>query len=217
MLHLIIGGSGSGKSEYAEQCAVEMAKTKASSLKLFYVATMYHYPKADGTLDDETKMRIKKHQRQRAGKGFETIEQYTDIEEVLSNNGVYLLECMSNLLANEMYLEQGNLRQLEIDFDDFSLVDEYIVNPIKKAFCESMIDYINEDLNLDENNIASHVLSQNKHLVIVTNDVFSDGRYEQYDDSTKKYIRILGYINQKLAEVADKVTEVVAGIPIVVK
>jgi len=49
-------------------------------------------------------------------------------------------------------------------------------------------------------------------VVIVTNELFSDGM--QYDPSTEHYLRILGRINCRLAQMADRVYEVVAGIAI---
>lgn len=54
-----------------------------------------------------------------------------------------------------------------------------------------------------------------EHIVIVTNEVFSDG--DSYSSETMAYRKVLGGINQKIAEVSDVVIEVVAGIPVVVK
>ena len=57
--------------------------------------------------------------------------------------------------------------------------------------------------------------SQAKFLVIVTNEVFSDG--EEYSAETTEYMRMLGRMNQKLFAMADRVVEVVCGIPVVLK
>ncbi|MBP3505454.1 MAG: bifunctional adenosylcobinamide kinase/adenosylcobinamide-phosphate guanylyltransferase, partial [Lachnospiraceae bacterium] len=54
-----------------------------------------------------------------------------------------------------------------------------------------------------------------KDFIIVTNNVFEDGI--TYDETTMKYIKTMGCINQELAKMADKVIEVVVGIPIKVK
>lgn len=54
-----------------------------------------------------------------------------------------------------------------------------------------------------------------EHVVIVTNDVFTDGR--TYDNDTMDYLRRLGQINCLLAQRADAVIESVCGIPIVQK
>ena len=54
-----------------------------------------------------------------------------------------------------------------------------------------------------------------KDFIIVTNNVFEDGIV--YDETTMNYIRTMGCINQELVKMADKVIEVVVGIPIIVK
>ena len=59
------------------------------------------------------------------------------------------------------------------------------------------------------------MLKQCRHLVIVTNEVFSDGNV--YDSETMEYIRCLGMINAALAGMADQVIEVVCGIPVPLK
>lgn len=96
MVAVIIGGSGSGKSEYAEDMAVGL-----NSDSMVYIATMESF-------DEESRTRIIRHQRQRRGKGFETMECYTCLEKmVISKSGTVLLECMSNLVANELFSETG--------------------------------------------------------------------------------------------------------------
>jgi len=97
MFTLIIGGSGSGKSLLAETLAVR------SALPRLYVATME-------PTDEEGRRRVDRHRTQRAGKGFDTLECYTGLAgaaRALEKQGVVLLECMSNLLANEMFSPKG--------------------------------------------------------------------------------------------------------------
>ena len=53
------------------------------------------------------------------------------------------------------------------------------------------------------------------HVVVVTNEVFSDGR--TYDAGTMAYLRALGQLNQLLAQRADVVIESVCGIPVMRK
>lgn len=57
-----------------------------------------------------------------------------------------------------------------------------------------------------------NLLSQAKHVVIVTNEIFSDGIL--YEEESEQYKKELGQINQKLAEMAEEVVEVVYGIPV---
>lgn len=96
MLHLITGGSGSGKSAYAENCILNLGAGER-----IYIATMYPF-------DEESKQRVKRHQQMRSEKNFRTIECYTDLSHLmLPDNAQVLLECMSNLTANEMYQQDG--------------------------------------------------------------------------------------------------------------
>ena len=96
MMILVTGGSGSGKSAYAEDRVLSLGDGRR-----IYIATMYPF-------DLESKRRIDRHRRMRAGKGFETVERYTNLKElVLPKDSTVLLECMSNLAANEMFNEDG--------------------------------------------------------------------------------------------------------------
>ena len=57
--------------------------------------------------------RIKKHRKMRQGKGFETYEQPVHIEKLLKeipdlSKVNVLLECMSNLVGNEMYAPENS-------------------------------------------------------------------------------------------------------------
>lgn len=97
MVIVVIGGSGSGKSEFAENLAVTLG-----SEHLVYIATMEPY----GT---ESKKRIEKHQQMRKEKNFLTIECPVNIKSIRLEEGTTaLLECMSNLAANEMFSEKGS-------------------------------------------------------------------------------------------------------------
>ena len=53
---------------------------------------------------------------------------------------------------------------------------------------------------------------QSAHLVVVTNEVFSDGIF--YDRSVEDYIRVLGQINRQMAALCDTFAEVVYTIPV---
>ena len=99
MIAIIIGGSGSGKSEYAENKIVEQSKQDGTDL--LYIATMQPF-------GEETRQRIGRHQNMRKDKGFMTMEQYIAMDQLtLPQNTSVLLECMSNLVANEMFSDAG--------------------------------------------------------------------------------------------------------------
>lgn len=167
MLTLITGGSGSGKSEFAEDLSVSY-----KSNNLIYIATMFLY-------DNESLKKVERHRRMRNHKSFKTIECFKNLKSLfISNNSTVLIDCMSNLVANEMYLEGG----------------------AKDKTVQEVIRGI-ESIN-----------NQAENLVIVTNEVFSDGIV--YDDDTMRYIRNLGEINKEIGKKADNVVEVVYSIPI---
>ena len=96
MMTVVTGGSGSGKSAFAEDKIVSFGPAKR-----IYIATMHPY-------DEESHKRVARHRKMRAGKGFETVECYTGLKNLdFPENAVVLLECMSNLVANEMYDPSG--------------------------------------------------------------------------------------------------------------
>ncbi|MBE6831255.1 MAG: cobinamide kinase [Ruminococcaceae bacterium] len=107
MMVLITGGSGSGKSAYAEKTAVSLA----GKGPLYYLATMKVY-------DGEGRKKVDRHRGLRAGKGFLTIEQPTGILLAVSQmnrgKGTVLLECLSNLVANEMFASKEIRREKEV-------------------------------------------------------------------------------------------------------
>ena len=59
------------------------------------------------------------------------------------------------------------------------------------------------------------IFGQVKDIVLVSDDVFSDGA--EYDSLTEEYMRILGGLHVKLAAAADEVIEVVSGLPVFYK
>ncbi len=95
MITLVIGTQDSGKSALAEDLAQE------SGGKLYYLATMK-------VCDEDGRKRIERHRKAREGKGFETIERQIRIPDAVADiddrdDATVLLECMANLVANEMY------------------------------------------------------------------------------------------------------------------
>ena len=170
MIIILIGGSGSGKSEFAENTALQLNRGE-----LVYIATMQPF-------DEESKERVKRHQRMRQSKNFKTIECFTGLSKVVAGkNTTALLECMSNLVANEMFAEDG--------------AKENTLLAIKQGI--------------------KHLAEQTEHLLIVTNNIFEDGF--SYDEETMKYMKQLCDINSWLCNIADRVVEVVHGIPIEIK
>ncbi|MEE1038295.1 MAG: bifunctional adenosylcobinamide kinase/adenosylcobinamide-phosphate guanylyltransferase [Eubacterium sp.] len=99
----ISGGCKNGKSMYAQKLAQKMAQEK--NVPLYYLATM----KPKDSEDDE---RVLRHQQDRDGWGFITIEQPVDVCKVLDEvdpKGVFLFDSVTALLENEMFDKDFNL------------------------------------------------------------------------------------------------------------
>ncbi|MDH5546579.1 MAG: bifunctional adenosylcobinamide kinase/adenosylcobinamide-phosphate guanylyltransferase [Gammaproteobacteria bacterium] len=98
-MHLILGGMRSGKSAYAQQCALQSGRTPV------YIAT------AQG-LDEEMQARIARHQQDR-GADWQLIEEPLHLADALQRSdkveNCIVVDCltlwMTNLLMQE---EQGN-------------------------------------------------------------------------------------------------------------
>ncbi len=191
---LITGGSGSGKSAYGEKRILE-----AGDMTRYYIATMEVF-------GEEGRKKVERHKRLRQGKGFITIESPKEVgrREVLDQiscgnqedagrikdaqnaQKAVLLECLSNLIANEMFGSSFGA-ELEPDKRREALADK-ICNDIAKI--DKIADF----------------------FVVITNEVGSDG--EMYEKETLEYIRLLGLVNCRLAQMASQVVEVVYGIPV---
>ena len=119
MIYFFVGQSNTGKSQKAEELAVTFG-----SFHRLYIATMK-------VMDEEGERRVQRHRNQRAGKGFETLEIPMNITQVIPQiidpeNTVVLLECVSNLVGNEMY---DNPEKADLDEAHFA---EGIVQDIKQ-------------------------------------------------------------------------------------
>jgi adenosylcobinamide kinase/adenosylcobinamide-phosphate guanylyltransferase len=90
MTVFITGGSGSGKSAFAESIAQKLGGS------LVYVATM---PVAS----DEDKAKVERHHRLRAGKGFVTLERPGKLADLPDGGETMLIECISTHTANLMF------------------------------------------------------------------------------------------------------------------
>ena len=165
MICLITGGSGCGKSTWAEK----LVRSLPAGDRV-YIATMQVY-------DRESEIRVQRHRAQRAGLGFRTVECEKDLAAVhVQAKSVVLLEDLVNLTANEMF-DGGDPDRIVPALEDLAV--------------------------------------RCGHLVMVTNDLFSDG--EEYSPSVQEYMRRLAEINRRAAVLADCVVEMVYSVPVVLK
>ncbi len=166
MFTFVIGGAASGKSEYAESVVLGLPGRRV------YLAAMR-------PVDQECRERIEKHRRARRHKGFETVERYTDLAGLQGLEGAnLLLECLSNLTANELYDPEG-------------------------GGVEAVLWGVDS------------LLARCGHLTVVSNEIFSGGG--SWEAGTRAYLWTLAKVNRTLAARADRVAEVVCGLPNVLK
>jgi len=157
----ISGGCKNGKSFYAQH----LAKQQQNGSNLYYVATM-------AAVDNEDNDRIIRHQADRDGWGFTTIEQWRDIESILDtcdHDGSFLLDSLTALLANEMFLPDGNI-------------------------CENAADKISTGL--------TRILNSVKHIVIVSDYIYSDALiYDPLTELYRKSLASLDRLAAQLCDV----------------
>ena len=186
MMELVIGGSGSGKSADAEASVCRehrrLAEASGNRAPLYYIADMIPY-------GAETEKKIAHHREMRAGKGFQTLEWYYGLAEHITapdapplEGASVLLECISNLTANEMY---------EPKAAKMAAAAEAVIRGVQMLH------------------------ERCRNLVVVTNDVFRESGSDS--EEMVLYKKNLARINRALAEEADRVTEVVSGIPIQIR
>lgn len=194
MIILVIGGSASGKSEYAEHRMMAWENR-------IYFATMLPYGR-------ESERTILRHQLLRKGKGFKTIECGAGLTQVeVDPEWAVLLEDLPNLVANELYAKENGLT------DDWTDDPENEDLWIDESVMEMQTVIMAEELPPEERIEADlKHLMQAAHLVIVTGDIFADGI--DYDTETETYRKLLAQTNQWIARYADEVYEVIHGIPV---
>ena len=144
----ISGGCKNGKSTFAQKLAKNHAKTG----RLYYVATMI-------SSDSEDDERIRRHQQEREGWGFTTVEQPKNIEEILTKcdkSGTFLLDSLTALLANEMFSQDsgfdekaservraglarvlGNIKNIVV-VSDYIYSEAFIFDPLTETYRQSL-------------------------------------------------------------------------------
>ena len=190
MIYLVTGTPDSGKSAVAEELAV-----RTKDPHKIYLATMK-------VLDETGRKRVAKHRKQREGKGFVTIEREYGILRVLEmiempSETTVLLECVSNLVGNEMHDNpdrRSPLKQAGFPQAGISPADPSSSGPSRGAGSpEQFADEIAEEIR----ELAGSV----HNMVIVTNE-FEGGR-ETYDAETELYVGLLHMVNVRISAFAD--------------
>lgn len=227
MLILVTGGAGSGKSALAEQYAIGLAQSAKCSP--VYIATMRRDPgdpetearilrhrdmrAGKGFITYELPCNIRQTMEYDglelygADAGKACVSEEKTLNRAACADGgtpvrrVYLLEDLPNLLANDLWSEDGSMADTVRSIRDpaadtagtatlFAELETELIGPLMK-------------------------LSEKADLVIVTADVYSEGT--EVDAWTDLYMQLLGKAGRVLAGAADRVVEAVSGLPVVLK
>jgi len=173
---LITGGARSGKSSHALELAESL------STKRLFVATC-------PTIDAEMAERVKRHQLERKGRGWVTIECEKDLANVFGNPrrgfDVVLVDCITLWVNNILFAEN------EKDVLDDSGI---------ALLCSKWLDAARQYVGT---------------VIIVTNEV---GLGIVPDNAlARRYRDLVGTCNQLIGKVANEVVLVSCGIPLYIK
>ena len=190
-LILILGGARSGKSTFAERLAASGGRPVA------FIATAT-------ASDDEMSERIARHRASRP-KGWHTLEEPLDLARAVRQAAeladVVLLDCITLWLGNVLSQASGQHVQDE--------QGEEALHTTSRLFDERALKEFEALLTVVKS------LGPNKTLIVVTNEV-GLGIVPAYHLG-RLYRDTLGYINQRLAEAAEQVYLMVAGLAVDIK
>jgi adenosylcobinamide kinase/adenosylcobinamide-phosphate guanylyltransferase len=190
-LIVILGGARSGKSAFAERLAA------SSDQPVAFIATAT-------AGDDEMRERIARHRASRP-EGWHTLEEPLDLARAVLQAAeladVVLLDCVTLWLGNVLLQASGQREKDDEDEVGFHttgrLFDERALRE-----CEALLAVVKS-------------LGPNKTLIVVTNEV-GLGIVPAYPLG-RLYRDTLGYVNQRLAQTADRVYLMVAGMAVDIK
>jgi adenosylcobinamide kinase / adenosylcobinamide-phosphate guanylyltransferase len=173
---LVTGGSRSGKSAYAQKLAESNTGSRA------FIATC-------PLLDEEMRERIRKHRKARSGKGWNTIEELSDIQGAIDKAHRYstlVVDCLTlwiNNLLFEAEKDGRNISEAEIALACKSLI----------SACE-------------------------KHpgtIIFVTNEIGMGIIPE--NPLSRRYRDLVGKCNQIIAEASARTVLLISGQPLEIK
>ncbi len=169
MKELVLGGTRSGKSLYAEELA------KKSRLEVIYIATAFGE-------DDAMRKRIRRHKKRRPQE-WELIEEPYFIGRVITEranrNTCLIVDCLTLWASNLIHK--------------------------KDRFC----------MRTERGALIKAIDRTPGHVILVSNE--TNLGLVPMDSMAHEYCDFVGLLHQQLGEMCDRVTFVVAGIPMPVK
>jgi adenosylcobinamide kinase/adenosylcobinamide-phosphate guanylyltransferase len=241
MIHFILGGARSGKSRFGEQVveALALAQAKDNNTAVInptYIATAT-------AIDGEMSQRILKHQKDRHDNQnieWNLIECPLDLVGIINHahesstaqgqmaGNVYFIDCMTLWLNNVLYrLEKlqatQKIKGASDNIETIENVDEYLnhcVDELVDALIHSQKCIQKKSLSHSHGGSQDELQNQAQEFtpptfVIISNEVGLG--IIPMGESTRLFVDHCGWLNQKLAALANEVTLVTAGIPMTIK
>jgi len=191
MIHLILGGARSGKSAFAEQSVLDKCDNPV------YIATAT-------AIDAEMQARISHHQQLRADK-WQLHECPLKLTELLmtaaqNSHSHYLLDCLTLWLNNLIFEYDNELRAA----DYHPTPEQY--RQISRAIEQSLDAFIEQLQLFKSRRINITLVSNEIGLGIMPLGIIS-----------RLFVDHCGRLNQRVAQLADRVTLITAGIALDLK
>ncbi|MBR9728486.1 bifunctional adenosylcobinamide kinase/adenosylcobinamide-phosphate guanylyltransferase [Shewanella intestini] len=209
MIQLIIGGARSGKSRFGE---TEMARFSNLGQSCVYLATAT-------ANDDEMRQRILRHQQDRDNIcdpqlkiDWQLVEEPLFVAETLAAidkpNQTIFVDCLT------LYLTQHLMRDTPSPQD--VMTDNCMLQSLSNLSFPSA-HYFEPSINwAQQKQRLLQVLVQLKgNVVLVSNEVGSG--IVPMGELSRQFVDEAGWLNQAIAQIADDVTLVVAGLPMQLK
>ena len=189
MIHLVLGGARSGKSSYAESLCFDLSSSINTPVAMNYIAT------AESFNDAEMQARIAKHQQDRTldrNKTWLTTECPVQLPELLASldlhqENIYLIDCLTLWINNVIY-------------------------HLGEEVTQSQVASATEQLCIE---LTKFSANKTNHIVLVANEVGLG--VVPLGSVSRLFVDNAGWLNQKIAKLADTVTLVTAGIPLPLK
>ncbi len=197
MIHLILGGARSGKSRFALQWCHDWATRQHPPGK---VGTK-HFVATATPFDDEMSQRIERHQQERGSDWLLddvplALAEYLSVAATATPSGVILVDCLTLWLNNQLYHDPGQ-----------------DVSALRQALTTSLAPYASAHSSGAHGNDAGS--QHDIDVVLVANEVGMG--IVPVGDISRQFVDQAGWLNQAVAAMADRVTLVVAGLPLVLK
>jgi len=201
----VIGGARSGKSSFVLNEVSKLEGPRA------YIAT-------GEALDDEMQDRIRKHKEDR-GPEWNTYEEPVEIAKILSdiidNYSAVVIDCLTLWLSNVIHRAQSTEHRTQTTEHRVQSKEHRTQSTDNRIHIEEHLEGFIETLKQLKNSSVCNLKSEICNLYIVSNELGMGIVPE--NAMAREFRDLTGFLNQKVAAIADEVYLVTAGIPMKIK